>query len=89
MTDNKRGSNSSGRASEKGIFAWMADITPEQWKIFGVTFSGWTFAAMGILLFTFVAVSIADVFSLSPKAVGGPFFSNAFFYRFRRDSFPV
>ena len=48
MTDNKRGSNSSGRASEKGIFAWMADITPEQWKIFGVTFSGWTFAAMNI-----------------------------------------
>ena len=82
MTDNKLETDSSGRASEKGIFAWMADITPEQWKIFGVTFSGWTFAAMNILLFTFVAVSIADVFSLSPKAVGGLFsvtlFSTAF-----------
>lgn len=82
MTDNKLKSDSSGLASKKGIFAWMADITPEQWKIFGVTFSGWTFGAMDILLFTFVAVSIADVFSLSPKAVGGMFsvmlFSTAF-----------
>ena len=82
MTDNKLESDSSGLASKKGIFAWMAHITPEQWKIFGVTFSGWTFGAMDILLFTFAAVSIADVFSLSPKAVGGIFsvmlFSTAF-----------
>ncbi len=73
MTDNKLESDSPGLASKKGIFAWMADITPEQWKIFGVTFSGWTFGAMDILLFTFAAVSIAEVFSLSPKAVGGIF----------------
>lgn len=82
MTDNKLESDSPGLASRKGIFAWMADITPEQWKIFGVTFSGWTFGAMDILLFTFTAVSIAEVFSLSPKAVGGIFsvvlFSTAF-----------
>ena len=82
MTDNKLESDSPGLASRKGIFAWMADITPEQWKIFGVTFSGWTFGAMDILLFTFAAVSIAEVFSLSPKAVGGIFsvvlFSTAF-----------
>ncbi len=82
MTDNKLESDSPGLASKKGIFAWMADITPEQWKIFGVTFSGWTFGAMDILLFTFAAVSIAEVFSLSPKAVGGIFsvvlFSTAF-----------
>lgn len=82
MTDNKLESDSPGLASKKGIFAWMADITPEQWKIFGVTFSGWTFGTMNILLFTFAAVSIADVFSLSPKAVGGIFslmlFSTAF-----------
>lgn len=82
MTDNKLESDSPDLASKKGIFAWMADITPEQWKIFGVTFSGWTFGTMDILLFTFAAVSIADVFSLSPKAVGGIFslmlFSTAF-----------
>ncbi len=82
MTDNKLESDSPGLASKKGIFAWMADITPEQWKIFGVTFSGWTFGTMDILLFTFAAVSIAEVFSLSPKAVGGIFsvmlFSTAF-----------
>ena len=82
MTDNKLESDSPGPASKKGIFAWMADITPEQWKIFGVTFSGWTFGTMDILLFTFAAVSIAEVFSLSPKAVGGIFsvmlFSTAF-----------
>ena len=82
MTDNKLEPDSSGLLNKKGIFAWMSDITPEQWKIFGVTFSGWTFSAMNILFFTFAAVSIADVFSLSPKAVGGIFsvllFSSAF-----------
>ncbi len=70
MNNNKTGSSSSGGASTEGTFAWMADLTPAQWKIFGVTFSAWTFAAMNILLFTFVAVSIKEVFSLSPEAVG-------------------
>lgn len=70
MNNNKTGSGSSGGAGSEGTFAWMAGLTPAQWKIFGVTFSAWTFAAMNILLFTFAAVSIAEVFSLSPKTVG-------------------
>ncbi|MCY4262445.1 MAG: MFS transporter [Candidatus Dadabacteria bacterium] len=82
MMDKKLESDSSNLSNRKGIFAWMSDITPEQWKIFGVTFSGWTFGAMNILFFTFAAVSIADVFSLSPQAIGGIFsvmlFSSAF-----------
>ena len=70
MNNNKTGPGSSGGAGSEGTFTWMADLTPAQWKIFGVTFSAWTFAAMNILLFTFAAVSIAEVFSLSPKTVG-------------------
>ena len=70
MTDNRAESGSSGGAGGEGTFAWIADLTPAQWKIFGVTFSAWTFAAMNILLFSFVAGSIAEVFSLSPGAVG-------------------
>ena len=78
MNNNKTGPDSSGGAGSEGTFAWIAGLTPAQWKIFGATFSAWTFAAINILLFSFVAVSVAEVFSLSPEAVGW-FFSAMLF----------
>ena len=71
--------NSSGGG---GVFGWTADINSEQWKSFIAAFLGWALDAMDLLLFAFAVGSIAEVFNLSPEAVGALFsvtlFASAF-----------
>ena len=71
-----------GASGQGGLFGWTADINTDQWKSFIAAFLGWSLDAMDLLLFAFAVGSIAEVFNLSPEAVGGLFsvtlFASAF-----------
>ena len=73
---------SPGASGGGGVFGWTADINSEQWKSFIAAFLGWALDAMDLLLFAFAVGSIAEVFNLSPEAVGALFsvtlFASAF-----------
>ena len=73
---------SPGASGRGGLFGWTADVNTDQWKSFIAAFLGWTLDAMDLLLFAFAVGSIAEVFNLSPEAVGALFsvtlFASAF-----------
>ncbi len=79
MANGQSASRSSGG---KGVFGWTGDINSDQWKSFIAAFLGWSLDAMDLLLFAFAVGSIAEVFNLSPEAVGALFsvtlFASAF-----------
>ena len=82
MANRQSGFQSAGDSGRGGLFGWTADINEHQWKSFIAASLGWLLDAMDLLLFAFAVGSIAEVFNLSPEAVGGLFsvtlFASAF-----------
>ncbi len=82
MANRQSGFQSAGDSGRRGLFGWTADINEHQWKSFIAASLGWLLDAMDLLLFAFAVGSIAEVFNLSPEAVGGLFsvtlFASAF-----------